>query len=123
MEWPTLYTALTIKFQYGEFSYNHIVRKEMRVTGDWSTKPNTVTIFVTEYQLHKIQTQANIFCLKRRMLCQQEWFFFLDPDEAFLQKCQVSIKDNSGKLFFLKNYSQVDRVNHRFYTLQLIFIS
>ena len=56
-------------------------------------------------------------------MCEQEWYFFLDPEEDFLQKVRVSIKDNSGKLYFLKYYSQVDNYNHRFYTLQWVFSS
>ena len=41
-----------------------------------------------------------------------------DTEEDKIQKCQLTIKDNTGVLVYNKTYSQIDRVNRKFFTNQ-----
>lgn len=75
-------------------------------------------IIVKEYQIYFVSQNDTEFIKKRRLLCQSEYFFFEDTDQDLIQKVQLTIKDNDGLLVFNKTYSQIDRVNRKFFTNQ-----
>ena len=96
-----------------------IVRKEMFMESKclWRDPPS-MNIYVREYQLIDVAEESTQSCFKRRLLCGSTYHFFEDTDEDRLQKCQLTIVDERKKPVFQKVYSQIDRINRKFYTLQ-----
>ena len=104
--------------KYGELDMNSTVRKELIVSADWMRCPTT-TITVKEYRLFDTSgITPNIKIIKRKLLCKSTYFFYLDSDEDYLQKCQLTVRDSNGTLLCRKVFSQIDMVNRKFFTNQ-----
>ena len=104
--------------KYGEYNPKVKIRKEMLVTSMWWRKPTTTNIYVNEYQLYKVNSSPELEGenFKRRLLCQSNFYFFDEIEEDYISKCQLTIKDNMGYLFYKKTYNQIDNINRRFFT-------
>ena len=119
------YIGGQVQDKYGEYNYNTVVLKQIKLQanniGELWKKPTTLNLLVYEYEIVKMlstsEAQLN-HVVKRRLLCQSDYYFFDDPEEDYLTKCQLTIKDNKGTLCFNKTYNQVDNVNRRFFTNQ-----
>ena len=103
--------------KHGEYNGKVTVRKEMIINTTWWTKPKSLNIYLNEYQLYDTCVNDTPI-VKRRLLCQTNYYFFEEVEEDYIQKCEVTIKDRDKKLCFKKTYSQIDRWNRRFYTNQ-----
>ena len=109
--------------RYGEYNIKVTVLKELFVTSMWWRKPTTLDITVSEYEVHKVLTMKGdelSHVLKRRLLCQSNYYFYDDCDQDYLSKCLVIIKDYNNVTCFKKIYNQVDNLNRRFFTNQQV---
>ena len=90
--------------KYGEYNPKVKIRKEMLVTSMWWRKPTTTNIYVNEYQLYKVNSSPVLEGenFMRRLLCQSNFYFFDEIEEDYISKCQLTIKDNMGYLFYKK---------------------
>ena len=101
--------------KYGEFNTQETVRKELKTATYWFEKLPFLKVFVDEYELCKISADKSDNIVKRKLLCRSTFHFFLDEDEALLQKCALTIEDANKQLCFRKVYSQIDRINRKFH--------
>ena len=80
--------------------------------------PKSLNVIVEEYQIYDISSIKKETCFKRRFLCSTNYYFFEDENEDYIEKVQVTIKDNWGDICFNQFYNRVDRINRKYYTNQ-----
>ena len=73
-----------------------------------------MTIFLNEYQLFNVITKEKNSHVKRKLLCQSEYYFYIETEEDNIQKLHLNIKDSTGAICFSRLYSQVDNYNRRY---------
>ena len=104
---------------HGEYNSTVEVRKEMIVSAEYWRKPQDIRIYLNEYQIYDVSPILGSEGQKRRLLCKTYFLFYEDQNEDQIQKVKVTITDDDGDVCFTKTYSQVDRLNRRFFTNQL----
>ena len=103
---------------HGEYSYHEEVRKELIVSAQFWKRPYTMKFYLNEYQIYDISFLGTSISKKRKLLCQTTYYFYQDVEEDYIEKVDITIKDDKKKLCFHKTYNKVDRKNRRFFTNQ-----
>ena len=96
------------------------VQKEMIISSMWWRSPVSVTIYLNEYQLYNVISKNQETCVKRKLLCRTEYYFYEEVEEDHIEKVVVLITDSNGCLCFKKTYNKVDNVNRKYYSTRSV---
>ena len=114
----------------GEYNSEAFIRKQMTVSippeltiySNWRKMPKSLNINLEEFQVYDVSPIVKKQLFKRRFLCSTNYFFFEDDNEDYIEKVQVTIKDNWGDICLNQLYNRIDRINRRFYTNQYVLL-
>ena len=95
---------------------------ELTIYSNWRKMPKSLNINLEEFQVYDVSPIVKKQLFKRRFLCSTNYFFFEDDNEDYIEKVQVTIKDNWGDICLNQLYNRIDRINRRFYTNQYVLL-
>ena len=91
--------------KHGEFLFTSETLREMTFK-IWPLKVPEMTIFVSEYKLHKIDDS-----LRREIVKISEFLFYHDEDEDFATKLRLTIRNPNRDVVMRKYFSQFSSFN------------